>query len=64
MSIKVILTGHVTRTGEKNAYGVWVGVPEGKRSPMFKWVCNMEKCLIEIGWEGADLFDLAQDNYN
>ena len=59
----MILTGHVARTEEKTAYGVWFGIPEGKRRPVRNWVHKTEKCFTEIGWEGADWIDLAQDNY-
>jgi hypothetical protein len=41
-----------------------VGKPEGKRPlerPRCRWVDNIKKDLREIGWEGMDWIDLAQD---
>jgi hypothetical protein len=46
--------------GEKNAYRILVGKPEGKRSlgrPSRRWVNNIR----EIGWDGMDWIDLAQN---
>jgi hypothetical protein len=46
--------------GEKrNAYRILVGNPERKRSlgrPRRRWVDNRE-----IGWDGVDWMDMAQD---
>jgi hypothetical protein len=46
--------------GEKrNAYRILVGKPEGKRplgKPRRRWVD-----LREIGWDGVDWIDMAQD---
>jgi hypothetical protein len=57
--------GHVARTGEKrNAHGILVGKPEGKRPlgrPRRRWVDNMKTDLREIGWNGIDWINLAQD---
>jgi hypothetical protein len=57
--------GHVARMGEnRNAYRILVGKPEGKRPlrrPRRRWVDNIEMDLREIGWEGLDWIDLAQD---
>jgi hypothetical protein len=51
--------------GEKrNAYGILVGNPEGKRplgSPRRRWVDNIKIYLREIGCDGMDWSDLAQD---
>jgi hypothetical protein len=51
--------------GEKrNAYRILVGKPEGKRSlgrPRRKWVKNIKMDLREIGWDGVDRIDRAQD---
>jgi hypothetical protein len=56
---------HVARTGEKrNAYRIVVGNPEGKRPlgrPRRRWVNNVKMGLREIGWDGMDWIDLAQD---
>jgi hypothetical protein len=55
--------GHVARMGEKrNAYGILVGKPEGKRPleiPRRRWVNNIKIYLREIGWDGMDWIDLA-----
>jgi hypothetical protein len=51
--------------GEKrNAYRIFVGTPEGKRplgSPRRRWVDNVKMDIREIGWDGMDCTDLAQD---
>jgi hypothetical protein len=51
--------------GEKrNAYRIWVGKPEGRRPlgrPRRRWVDNIKKDLREIGWNGVNWVDLAQD---
>jgi hypothetical protein len=56
--------GHVAGMGEKrNAYGILVGKPEGKRPlgrPRCRWVDNIQMDLREIGWDGRDWIDLAQ----
>jgi hypothetical protein len=41
-----------------------VGNPEGRRSlrrPRRRWVDNIKMYLREIGWDGMDSIDLAQD---
>jgi hypothetical protein len=57
--------GHVARMGEKrNAYRILVGNPEGKRPlgrPRHRWVDNINMDVREIGWDGGDWIDLAQD---
>jgi hypothetical protein len=57
--------GHVARMGEKRkAYRILVGKPEGKRPmgrPRRRWVDNITMDLGEIGWDGVDWIDLAQD---
>jgi hypothetical protein len=51
--------------GEKrNAYRVLMGKPEGKRPlgrPRRRWLDNVKIYLREIGWDGMDWIDLAQD---
>jgi hypothetical protein len=57
--------GNVARMVEKrNAYRILVGMPEGKRSlgtPRRRWVDNIKMDLREIGWDGINWIDLAQD---
>jgi transposase len=46
----------------RNAYGILVGRPEGKRPlgrPRRRWVDNIKMDLREIGWDYW--IDLAQD---
>jgi hypothetical protein len=48
----------------RNAYGILVGKPEGKRPlgrPRRRWVDNIKIDLREIGWDSMDWIDLAQD---
>jgi hypothetical protein len=50
----------------KNAYRILVGKPEGKRplgSPRRRWVDNTGIKIDhrEIGWDGMEWIDLAQD---
>jgi hypothetical protein len=51
--------------GEKrNAYRMLVGKPEGKRRlgrSRRRWVDDINIDLREIGWDGVDWIDLAQD---
>jgi hypothetical protein len=51
--------------GEKrNAYKILVGSPEGRRPlgrPRLRWVNNIKMNLGDIGWDGRDWIDLAQD---
>jgi hypothetical protein len=51
--------------GEKrNAYRIMVGKPEGKTllgRPRRRWVDNIKIDLREIGWNGMEWIDLAQD---
>jgi hypothetical protein len=58
-------TEYVARTGErKDVYRVLVGEPEGKR-PLVRhrrgWEDNIKTDLKEVGWEGMDGINLAQD---
>jgi hypothetical protein len=48
----------------RNEYRILVGKPEGKRPlerPRRRWVDNINIYLGEIGWDGMDWIDLAQD---
>jgi hypothetical protein len=55
----------VARIREKmNACRILVGEPEGKRpleEPRRRWLNNFKMDLREIGWDGMDWIDLAQD---
>jgi hypothetical protein len=57
--------GHVARTGEeRGVYRVLVGRPEGKRPlrrPRRRWEDNIKMDLREIGIDGANWIQLAQD---
>jgi hypothetical protein len=57
--------GHVARMGEtRNACRILVGKPEGRRPlgrPRRRWVDDFKIDLREIGWDGVDWIDLAQD---
>jgi hypothetical protein len=47
-----------------NAYRILVGKSEGERPlgrPRCMWVDNNKLNLREIGWDGMDWIDLAQD---
>jgi hypothetical protein len=47
-----------------NAYRILVGKPEGRRPlgrPRRRWVDNIKMDLREIGWDGTDWIDVAQD---
>jgi hypothetical protein len=56
--------GHISQMGgNRNAYRILAGKPEGKRPlgrPRRRWVDN-NKMDREIGWDGVDCFDMAQD---
>jgi hypothetical protein len=48
----------------RNAYRILMGKPEGKRPigrPRRTWVDNIKMDLGEIGLDGMDWIDLAQD---
>jgi hypothetical protein len=48
----------------KGAYKILVGKPGGKRPlgrARRRWVSNIKMDLREIGWDGMDWVDLAQD---
>jgi hypothetical protein len=51
--------------GEKrNIYRILVGKPEGKGPlgrPRRRWVGTIKMDLREIGWDGMDWIDVAQD---
>jgi hypothetical protein len=48
----------------RNAYRILVGKPQVKRPlgrPRCRWVANIKMDLREIGWNGMDWIDVAQD---
>jgi hypothetical protein len=54
-----------TNGAKRNAYRILVGKPEGRRPlgrPRRRWVYNIKIDLREIGWDGVDWVDLAQDS--
>ncbi|KAJ4444208.1 hypothetical protein ANN_05999 [Periplaneta americana] len=57
--------GHVARMGEsRNAYRVLVGRPEGKiplGRPRRRWEDNIKMDLREVGYDGRDWINLAQN---
>jgi hypothetical protein len=53
-----------TNGAKSNVYRILVGRPEGKRllgRPRRRWVGNIKLDLREIGWDGMDWIDVAQD---
>ncbi|KAJ4450565.1 hypothetical protein ANN_01992 [Periplaneta americana] len=64
-SIRLRWAGHVARMGEsRNAYSVLVGRPAGKRPlgrPRRRWEDNIKMDLREVGYDGRDWINLAQD---
>jgi hypothetical protein len=49
---------------KRNTYRILAGKPEGKRPlgrPRRRWVDNIRMHLGEIGWDGVDWIDVAQD---
>jgi hypothetical protein len=56
--------GHEACMGEKNAYKILVGKPEGERPlgrPRHRWEDNIKMDLRELVWGCMDWIDLAQD---
>jgi hypothetical protein len=64
-SRKMRWAGNVAQMGKtRNAYRILVGKLEGKRPlgrPRRRWVNNIKLDLGEIGWDGMDWINLAQD---
>jgi hypothetical protein len=57
--------GHVARRAEtRNAYRILVGKPEGE-TPLGRrrrrWVDSIKIDVREIGWDGMEWIELAQD---
>jgi hypothetical protein len=57
--------GNMAHMGEKrNVCRIFVMEPEGKRSlerPRHGWENNIKMDIKEIGWEGVEWIDVAQD---
>jgi hypothetical protein len=54
----------VEGVGEKSAYKILVGKPEGKESlgrPRRRWEDNIKICFKEIGFEGVGWINVAPD---
>jgi hypothetical protein len=64
-SMRMGWAGHVARMGEgRDVYRVLVGRPKGKRPlgrPRSRWEDNIKTDLREIGIDGANWIQLAQD---
>jgi hypothetical protein len=58
-------TGHVAHMRlKRSAYRILVEKPKGRRplvSPRHRWVGSIKMDLREIGWDGVDWVNLAQD---
>jgi hypothetical protein len=53
-----------TNGAKGKAYRLLVGKPERKRTlgrPRRRWVDNIRMDLGDVGWNGVDWIDLAQD---
>jgi hypothetical protein len=53
-----------TKGENRNAYSILVAKPERKRPlgrPRRRWVDNIKIDLTEIGWDGIDWIELAQN---
>jgi len=63
----MVWAGYVARIGERRGvYRVLVGKHEGKRPlgrPRRRWQDNTKMDLQEVGLEGVDWTDLAQNRY-
>jgi hypothetical protein len=58
--------GHVARLGEhRNACRIWYKSQKKRKRPLRRrrrrWMYNIKMALREIGWDGMDWIDLAQD---
>jgi hypothetical protein len=64
-SRRIRWAGHVARELEiRTAYRILVVKPPSKRPlgrPRRRWVDNIKMDLREIGWDGMDWIELAQD---
>jgi hypothetical protein len=57
--------GAYSTNGEKrNAYRLLLGKPEGRRPlgrPRRRWLDNIRRDLVEVGWGDVDWIGVAQD---
>jgi hypothetical protein len=56
--------GHVARVGRRVMHIGFLGKPEEKRPlgrPRRRWVDNIKMDFRELGWDGMDWINLAQD---
>jgi hypothetical protein len=56
--------GFVRMWAKRNTYRILVGKPDGKRPlgrPRRRWVYIIKMDLREVGWDGVDWIDMAQD---
>jgi hypothetical protein len=54
--------GHVARMGRRGMHiGYWWGSQRPLGRPRRRWVDNTEIDFREIGWDGMDWIELAQD---
>jgi hypothetical protein len=64
-SMRMRWAAHVARIREKRiVYRILVGKPEGNRPlgrPRRSWVNNIKMDVRDIGWDGVDWIDMAQD---
>jgi hypothetical protein len=61
MLYKILLKATIARN---YVYRILVGNPEGKRpleTPGRRWIIIIKMDLREIGWDGMEWIDLAQD---
>jgi hypothetical protein len=61
------MSGTCSTKGEKwYAYRILMGKPDGKRllgRLRRRWVGNINMDIREIGWNGVEWIDMAQDRY-
>jgi hypothetical protein len=54
--------GHVAHIGRRGMHiGYWWEIQKERERPRRRWVDKIKMDLREIGWDGMDWIDLAQD---